>query len=239
MADTCHCLLLPGTLCDARLFAPLEAAWAAMGVHITTRVGDLHRLSDPAPSWWEAQLAGLPMQFDVLGFSLGGVLALQLLQRAPERVRRLVLVASNPMPGSAQHRERVLAQQTLWQEKGPLTVADALLDQASPRADAAVRSVVRSMAIDTPQDAFKAQGELNATRPDGIPVLANWHGPLMLLSGVNDPWCGADKQLLMQKAHPRTIWHELPDCGHYLPLEQPAALAHCTVNHLIDASMHS
>ena len=31
MADTPVCLLLPGTLCDARLFAPLQAAWAALG----------------------------------------------------------------------------------------------------------------------------------------------------------------------------------------------------------------
>lgn len=239
MVDSGVCLLLPGTLCDARLFAPLQAAWANLGMRITTRVADLHRLHESPAAWWATQLEGLPAHFDVLGFSLGGVLALQLLQSAPERVRRLVLVASNPMPGNAQQHERVRAQQAQWREQGPQALADAMLAQASPQAGASVRAVVRAMATDTPEAAFKAQGELNATRPDGLPALARWCGPLLLLSGRDDPWCGADKQDLMRTAHPEAIWHELPDCGHYLPLEQPQALAHCSANHLTAAATHS
>ncbi len=225
MADTPVCLLLPGTLCDARLFAPLQAAWAALGHAPVQRVADLHQLPMGLEAWWDAQLSGLTAPVDVLGFSLGGVLALQLLARAPQRVRRLVLVASNPMPGTPMHRERVQAQQAQWHAQGPQAVADAMLDQASPGATPEVRALVRAMAADTPVAAFDAQGELNATRPDGAPALARWRGPLLLVSGQRDPWCGDDKQALLRQARPDALWHALPDAGHYLPLERAQALA--------------
>lgn len=225
MADQPACLLLPGSLCDARLFAPLQEAWANLNYCPLKRVADLHRLSLGLEDWWAEQLKDLPVPFDVLGFSLGGVLALQLLARFPDRVRRMVLVASNPQPGSTLHRERVQAQQAKWHSHGASAVAQAMLAQASPAADAGVQAQVLAMAADTPKAAFLAQGELNACRPDGSPALARWRRPLLLISGQDDPWCGGDKQALFRLAHPDAQWLALPVTGHYVPLERPQALA--------------
>ena len=91
MAESVLRLLLPGTLCDGRVFAPMISHWPKDRL---VQVADLHRLEDPLV-WWQELLGRLPAQLDVLGFSLGGILAMQLLAVAPERVRRLVLVASN------------------------------------------------------------------------------------------------------------------------------------------------
>ena len=225
VAEHPTCLLLPGSLCDARLFAPLQEAWAQLHYKPVQKVANLHRLSLGLESWWEKLLEDMPGPLDVMGFSLGGVLAMQLLARAPERVRRLVLVASNPQAGSAQHREKVQAQQALWASKGATAVAEIMLAQGSPNADATVRTQVLAMAADTPESAFHAQGELNASRPDGSPVLTRWGGPLLLVSGKNDPLCGDDKQTLMRNARPNAQWLALPDTGHYVPLERPHELA--------------
>lgn len=218
--------LVPGTLCDRRVFEPMCAHWPAdRQVH----VADLHHLDEPHV-WCKEQLQSMPAQVDLLGFSLGGILAMQLLAMAPERVRRLVLVASNPQPGTPAHAQRVREQMALWQQKGPHALAKDMLDQATApaRQTPELLRTVQAMAEATPFGAFEAQGRLNASRPDGGPVLARWRGPLLLISGASDPWCGADKQALCKQSRPDALWRELPEAGHYLPLENPAWLASTT-----------
>lgn len=222
--------MLPGTLCDARLFAPMLEIWSSMKVNRQHKVASLHGLLVDTRAWWNMQLASLPEQFDVLGFSLGAVLALQLLDIAPSRVRRLVLVGGNSAAGNATHRERVDSQRALWQSEGPASVAAQMLAQASANAaaDDRLRQPVLAMACDTPTSSYMVQGEINATRPDGLPLLARWRGPLLLVSGADDLWCGAGKQMLMRSVLPDAKWSELPNCGHYVPLEQPRTLAELT-----------
>jgi pimeloyl-ACP methyl ester carboxylesterase len=223
-------LMLPGTLCDRRLFEPMLQAWSSMGVCEGHRVVSLHNLAPETGAWWRKELARLPERFDVLSFSLGAVLALQLLRMEPDRIRRLVLVCGNALAGTEIHRQRVAAQLALWKSQGPAAVATQMLEQASPRAcaDSRIRQCLVDMAGDTPLSAFTAQGEVNATRPEGLSCLARWCGPLLLVSGAQDPWCGADKQELMLSARPDAQWHEIPQCGHYLPLEWPRGLAELT-----------
>jgi pimeloyl-ACP methyl ester carboxylesterase len=236
-------VLVPGTLCDARVFEGVRARWHATAPDRVTIDLSLHDLTEDIGTWWAQQLSRLPGRFDLMGFSLGGVLALQLLALggpAAQRVRRLVLVASNALPGTPEHRQRVQAQADLWQSAGPMAVADQMLAGASraPHVPGQVpwHEQVRAMAASTPTAAFLAQGELNATRPDGRPGLAAWSGPVCLISGALDAWCGADKQAIMLAARPDSLWHELPDCGHYVPLEQAQAMADLAHPFLLSSS---
>lgn len=230
MAEAPFCLMIPGTLCDARLFAPMLEIWSSMKVNRKHRVASLHGLLVDTRAWWNMQLTSLPEQFDVVGFSLGAVLALQLLDIAPTRVRRLVLVGGNSAAGNANHRERVNSQRALWQSEGPASVVAQMLAQATANAanDDRLRKPLLDMACDTSHSAFIVQGEINATRPNSLPWLALWRGPLLLVSGADDPWCGADKQMLMRSVLPDAQWSELSNCGHYVPLEHPGALAKLT-----------
>ena len=234
MAEPVARLLLPGTLCDERLFGPLQQCWQAQGEPpVPTRTADLHGLGPDAGPWCLAELAHLPPSFDVIGFSLGGILAMLLVALAPQRVRRMVLVASNPQAATAQHRQRVEEQRREWQTLGPAAMAAGWVRQVTPAGQVdAVMPCVMDMAQVSPWRAFMAQGELNASRPDGGPALAAWGGPLLLLSGADDPWCGPDKQALVLQARPDALWHECPDCGHYLPLEQAAELARLSADFL-------
>lgn len=227
-------LLLPGTLCDARVFAPMHAGWSALDGRAWQAPGgemaDLHTLGPDPRAWCAQLLERLPVRFDAVGFSLGGVLALMLLDMAPERVRRLVLVSCNSMPGTASHQQRVQEQQQVWRELGPRVLAERMLRQAAApqRLDSDLLACVQDMAQATPDASFQAQGQLNATRPDGLPALARWAGPLMLLNGADDPWCGADKQARIRAARLDASWHEIPGAGHYLPLECPVEVARLT-----------
>jgi pimeloyl-ACP methyl ester carboxylesterase len=188
----------------------------------------MHSADLASSLWWTEQLERCTDQIDLLGFSLGGVLAVNLMRRSPERIRRVALVAFNPMAGNETHIERARAQQQIWLERGPAAVADAVIEQASPNADDSIRQTIRSMAIDTPTAAFVTQGNLNASRADAIPVLAKWATPLLQISAEEDPWCGADKQIMIQQARPNTEWLSVPATGHFIPLECPSVLADAT-----------
>lgn len=65
---------------------------------------------------------------DVAGFSLGGLIAQGLTLTAPERVRRLVLIASisNRTPAE---RERVIARYSEVAEEGPVAVAERSVER--------------------------------------------------------------------------------------------------------------
>ena len=72
-------VLIPGLLCDARLFAHQAAAASRdrMVIHASlAEGGDLAGMAD-------AILAQAPERFALAGFSMGGVIALDIAARAP------------------------------------------------------------------------------------------------------------------------------------------------------------
>ncbi len=226
MAESQACLLLPGTLCDGRLFEPLLQHWPA-GASARPRIDDFERLESGVSSWCERVLSQAEGPMDVVGFSLGGLLALRLIALAPQRIRNLVLIATNAQAATPAHRERTEQHKALWQASGPLAVARDLLEQSQAAATLSPAAVqtVEDMAQSTPWARFVAQCELNASRPEGFTALSRWEGRLLLISGEQDPWCGQDKQVAMQQARPDAHWVSLPQCGHYIPLAQPERLA--------------
>ena len=92
-AETLPLVLLPGTLCDARLFAPMLTHLKG----IDTIVPELRGASS-TPDMAAALLATLPPRFALAGFSLGGIVALEMAAQAPERIVGLALLDTTARP---------------------------------------------------------------------------------------------------------------------------------------------
>ena len=110
-------VVLPDMMCDARLFAPqidgLSHDRAVM-------VGPVHlgeRVEESASMILDMALR----RFALCGHGFGGTVALEILRRAPTRVSRLCLIATNPMgetPVRAAEREpQIIAARTGWLEQ--------------------------------------------------------------------------------------------------------------------------
>ena len=205
-------LLLPGTLCDAAL-------WAGVTLPPGARVLGAVRgrsLADSA----QTALEGAPERFHLLGFSLGAILAFELLRLAPERVARLTLVSANPhAPSAAQlaaweHQERQVRAGAFGQ------VAQTLAAHAGSHAPE-----VLDMALRVGPDAFLEQLALLGTRPDSRPTLAGYSGPLTLLAGREDAVIPVHLAEEMQALCPQAKLHIVPGAGHYLPLDVPGMLS--------------
>ncbi|MEO0562215.1 MAG: alpha/beta hydrolase [Chloroflexota bacterium] len=90
--------LLPGTLCDARLFAPQVEALADVA---TPTVVDVAQ-SDTLPATARDVLNAMPERFAIAGLSYGGIIAFEVWRQAPERVLGLALLNTTHLPPSAE-----------------------------------------------------------------------------------------------------------------------------------------
>ncbi len=215
-------VMIPGTLCDARVFKrQKEALRGAANVVIV----DYQALRDLG-QWATQLLRKLPPQFSVAGFSLGGLWALELLRQAPERVQRIAMIASNAQAASPRGQRKSAWLWKMWRDRGPGEVAKhvkpAYFHHESRRGTHAV--LVHDMALCTPRKAAFAEFAWAAQRPAGFAALAAFEGPLLIVSGAKDRLCPPAMQHAMVTAQPRSQWLELPRVGHFVPLEAPARL---------------
>ncbi len=225
-------ILLPGTLCDRRLFAAV-ARRLRPGVSVqVARWREL--LSAQAPDWWCAGRS-----INLLGFSLGGIWALQQLgqqqstgpvQRAgwagQPTIERLALVGSNAEAAGRAHQRRLRELQQLLRRQGTAAVARAAKAQyfaGRPRRWQA--RLVVDMARRTPAAVARKQIRLAAGRADSLHAFAAFPGPVAVMSGLQDRLCSPRQQQRLQSARQDAYTQAWERCGHMIPLEAPGRLA--------------
>lgn len=215
-------LLIPGTLCDERLFQKQIRALRGM---VRVVVASYARMDHPS-AWLDLLLACMPERFALAGFSLGGILALELVRRAPERIERLALIASNAQPAARKHQRRGRELQRRWASHGPDHLVQQLLPSYFHHGSARRRHapLVHRMAVDTARRAALAQFAWAGQRPSSLETLRSFQQPLLIVSGATDRVCPPRLQHNMLDAHPKAHWLHIPRCGHFVPLEAAAPL---------------
>jgi pimeloyl-ACP methyl ester carboxylesterase len=216
-------LLLPGTLLDAELFGH-QIVHLADVTEIT--VGDLAN-DDSIAGMARTVLAGAPQRFALAGLSLGGIVAFEIMRRAPERVLRLALLDTNPLPPRPD-------QLAAWAELGELAATghlDEVMNRLLPglfrpgwRGDEPRVAAVRAMAQRIGPQAYGRQLQALAGRPDSRPTLAAIAVPTLVLMGRQDELTPVTLHEEMAAAIPGATLVIVEQCGHLSPLEQPQAV---------------
>lgn len=226
-------LLLHGIGGRAALWAPTVAALAPRRVIAMDMPGydgtgvalaSFAKLADAAMALLDAE--GIEAA-DLLGHSLGGMIALEIALRHPSRVRRLVIVASSPAFGSRDpaFRESFLAarQRPLDEGMGMAGVAAALVPAmlgpaASP--EAAPAAIAAMASVD--ERAYRATLEM-LTGFDRRADLPRVTQPTLLIAGEADATAPPRGMSRMGDAMPDARLVVIPGAGHLLPLEAPDA----------------
>ncbi len=210
-------VLLPGTNCSPDLWSGVADDLDA--VHAPIDASTLDGCVD-------ALLARLPARFALAGLSLGGIVAMALTRRAPERVERLCLIATNaraPVPAqlaawSAQ-RAALRAGRTARDLQGE--ALPALVHRHAP----AVDERVLAMADAVGEWVLDRQLALQATRVDERPGLRRVGVPTLVVAGAEDGVCPPANHVEIAGAVPGAVLHVVPEAGHLVPLDQPQAVA--------------
>lgn len=216
-------VVLPGTLCDDRLFAPLRQ-----------RMGDRETIFIPlagersTAAMAKHVLARAPERFALLGFSLGGIVAMEIAAVAPRRVAGLALVATNARADPPDNAARRRAEVARAQSAGLTAYVDGLWQEAVAPAHAqntALRGLLSEMAEDAGAAIFAEQAEIAIDRVDSRARLPNITVPTLVVCGEDDRVCPPHLHREIAEAAPAATLAIVPDAGHFLPLEQPDALA--------------
>jgi len=213
-------VFLPGLMCDARLFAPQIAALSSQTAVTVAPITKGERVEEIASH----VLSLLPNRFALCGLSMGGIVAMEVLRRAPERVTRLALMDTNPLaetPQVASSRE----PQIVRARSGRLE--EVIRDEMKPnylapgpkRAD--VMAVVMDMARDLGPEVFVSQSRALQRRRDQQATLSKCKVPTLILCGAHDQLCPLRRHTFMAELIEGAELVVLEDAGHLPPLEQP------------------
>lgn len=216
--------LLPGLLCDARIWAHQIAA---LGDVADIRVADLRgyrSIEDMA----QGVLADAPPRFALAGHSMGGRVALQIVSAAPERVDRLALLDTGVHGPREEERESRGALVELGLAQGMAAVARKWLPPmvlAAHRADAALMAMLTDMVESMTPQVFADQTHALLTRPDATPQLGAIACPVMVGVGRDDLWSPVAQHEFIAGQIPGATLSIFEDSGHMAPAEAGAAVS--------------
>jgi pimeloyl-ACP methyl ester carboxylesterase len=219
-------VLLPGLLCDRRLFGPqlpaLEAGGRRVLVPDLTGEGTVEALA--ARVLAEAP----PGPFALCGLSMGGYVAQEIVRQAPERVARLALLdtrARADSPEETARRRGLIELAERGEFRGVTPRLLPLLIHRDRLADGALTGLVQAMAAAVGRDAFLRQQRAIMARRDYRPLLPAIRVPTLVLCGREDAITPPEMHHEMAAAVPDATLVVLPNCGHLAPLERPGAVA--------------
>jgi pimeloyl-ACP methyl ester carboxylesterase len=171
-------------------------------------------------------------RFSLVGHSMGGRVALEVLRRAPQRVERLALLDTGVDPiadgeAGAREREGRLALLAMARREGMRAMgrhwARGMVHPArleSPLFERILEMIERK----TP-DIYAAQIEALLSRPDAREVLRGLRCDTLLLCGREDAWSPLARHEQMHTMLPGARLVVIDDCGHMSTMEQPEAVS--------------
>lgn len=217
-------LFVPGLMCDAGLYGPqIEALSRTRPVHVAC----IAQGGDTVAALASAVLDGAPPRFALAGLSMGGIVAMEMIAQAPERVGRLALLDTEPFAESekvAGLRKAQIARaeggdlEGLYREE----ILPHFLASGSARTDILDRALATALALGP--EVFARQSRALLTRRDQQETLRSVCVQSLVLCGAQDRLCPVKRHTLMHGLIPGAALEIVEDAGHLPTLEAPEAV---------------
>ena len=213
-------VLLPGMMCDERLFASqINELSKQREVHFA-KITDYETISELASD----VLNNAPPVFALAGLSMGGIVAMEIASQAPERVERLALLDTNPLAELPDVLKR-RGPQIDAIKNGQLK--EIIRDEMKPNylfdgvRKTEILKLCMDMALDIGPDAFIRQSIALRDRVDQKNTLGSYKRPALVLCGRHDVLCPLERHELMHTLLENSKLEIIEDAGHLPTLEQP------------------
>jgi pimeloyl-ACP methyl ester carboxylesterase len=218
-------------LTDERLYA---AQVAALGDRFDTRVF-VFRDHDSLGGMADELLANTPLRFTLVGLSLGGYVAFEIIRRQLARIERLALLDTTAAADHETRKAGRFADISKVRQGG----IDALIPELpgrwllpahakNPQLVALMADMARSVGA---RGQFNQQTAMLA-RPDSHADLAKVRVPTLVLCGEHDPVTPVGDHKAMAACVAGSRLEYIPECGHLSTIEQPQRVSAVLANWL-------
>jgi pimeloyl-ACP methyl ester carboxylesterase len=214
-------ILLPGTLCS-------EILWSDQIEHLSgiaeIQVGDLTQ-DETIQGMAKSILRKAPPEFSLAGLSMGGIVAMEVIRQAPERVKRLALLDTNPLPPRAEQIKGwenfiEMANEGRFMEVTEKYLLPGLVHPDRLEDLNLIEKIIK-MAKDIGPKAMINQMKALMTRPDAREHLSMIDCPTHILLGRQDALCSYEMHEYLASAIPNAKLCVIEECGHLSTMEKP------------------
>jgi len=220
VSESLPVVLIPGLLLTPQLYAlQLEALWADAPVLLAN-----HTRADSMAELARGILAQAPPRFALVGLSMGGYIAFEILRQAPERVARLALLDTAARPDTPDITAGRRTNMQLAQSGRLAEVVDALIPRLvhpSRVTDAPLLDVIRRMGAQVGVAGYLRQQAAIIARPDSRPMLKDIRCPTLVLVGDADQLTPPERAQEIAAGVRGAELVIVPECGHLSTLERP------------------
>jgi len=214
-------VFLPGFMCDEDLWADINPGPAGLGVPHFGDYGAGDTLSEMAAN----VLKDAPERFSLIGFSLGGYVAREMVLQEPERVEALVLMGTSAR-GDALDQTRKkegmakFIRRSEFRGLSRLACKTSLHPERMDNDDLLDR--IQAMALRVGKDAFIRQLLLFRSSSHGR--LEEILKPTLVIAARQDQLRSIEEADELVAGIPGAKLAIIENCGHMIPMEQPGLL---------------
>jgi len=162
-------------------------------------------------------------QASVVGHSMGGYVALELVRAYPGRVLGLGLVSSQALADSPERKAGRYQEAEAILAHGVRDVAEGMSGKLTTKPDlqAWLKALILRQSPAGLAEALRAMAE----RPDSTPLLPRFNFPFVLVHGLEDALIPIERARSVKVAVPHAHLTEIPDAGHMPMMEAPQKTA--------------
>jgi len=223
MTDRPTLVLLPGLLCDPRLWKPQADALSDIADIV---IADMTR-DETISGMASRALDAVPERFALAGLSMGGYVALEIMRAAPERVTRLALLdtgARADTPEQTTRRRDLIALANRGEFKAVSPRLLPLFIHEDRLSDKPLVDDITAMADRVGKDAFLRQQKAIMGRPDSRPGLPEIACPTVVICGRDDVLTPVALSEEIAGLIPGAGLVLIDECGHLSTMERPEAV---------------
>lgn len=216
-------VMIPPMLGDARVFArqlqDMSRDHAVM-VAPATRGERMEEIASQILTW-------APSQFALLGMGLGGMVAMEVMRRAPDRITRIALIATSPLadtPDVAAGREThiIAARAGRWEDVLQHEINSTWMAPTTDRVDL-VRQLT-AMGRDIGPEIYIRQVRALQRRKDQQAVVRKIRQPACVICGRHDGQYQLKRHEFMAELIPDATLEIIEDAGYLPTMEAPDAV---------------
>jgi pimeloyl-ACP methyl ester carboxylesterase len=221
--------LLPGLLCDEMVWEHQQAALSPFADIVIP----VFRGFDSLKSMAESVLAQAPERFSIVGHSMGGRVAMEIMHLAGNRIDKIAVLDTGThgvKRGENQQRQEML---DLADSDGLQAVADAwipIMIHSARHEDQVLVQAMNEMILRNTVDEYKGQVNALLSRVNQSEYLSDIKQHVLLICGDEDIWCPVSQHEVICSDLTRANLIVVKDSGHMSTIEKPQEVSEILVN---------